>query len=252
MNYIFIFFIGSVFGSFFYTLSVRYIDGSFNKNIFNALFSSSRCQVCGQRINPLYLIPVIGFFLTKTKCDKCGAKIPVIYLLMEIFYGSVALILSLKFGYNLYSASVFMILGISVLISVIDIKIQVIPNVLVLFFIVSILYPVILNNSLKDTLYGLIFMAVFFVIVLLVFPGSFGGGDLKFAASIGLLLGLEMSIVALEAALITGSLAGIIYAIIKRKGLRIKMPFAPFLTAGMFVSLFYGRDILLVYYNLVF
>lgn len=250
MDYIFIFFTGSVFGSFFYTLSARYIDGSFKKSVLKALFSSSRCPACGQRINTIYLIPVIGFFLTRGVCSKCGVKISKEYLFAELLYGALALVLSLQFGRNLYAVSVFIITGISILISVIDIKIRIIPNVLVLFFAVSALYPVIINNSLKNTIYGIIFMALFFIVVLFIFPGSFGGGDLKFASSIGFLLGLEMSVVALEIALVTGSLAGIIYAIIKRKGLRIKMPFAPFLALGMFISLLFGREIILIYYNL--
>jgi len=112
------------------------------------------------------------------------------------------------------------------------------------------IYPVIIESTLKDHLYGALLMGAFFLVVLLLFPGGFGGGDMKYAIIIGFLLGLEMSIVALEVALVSGSLTGVAYALIKRSGLRIKIPFAPFLTLGLVVSLFWGRHVLLVYYGM--
>jgi len=68
----------------------------------------------------------------------------------------------------------------------------------------------------------------------------------------GFLLGFEFSIVALETALITGSVIGIFYALKTKSGLRIKFPFAPFLAAGLVVAFFFGRDILLLYYRVIY
>jgi leader peptidase (prepilin peptidase)/N-methyltransferase len=94
-------------------------------------------------------------------------------------------------------------------------------------------------------------MFAFFALILLAFPGGFGGGDLKFASAIGLFCGWELSIVAVEAALISGAVAGAAYAAITRKGLRIRFPFAPFLALGFGVAVLYGRDIILLYKNLI-
>jgi leader peptidase (prepilin peptidase)/N-methyltransferase len=77
---------------------------------------------------------------------------------------------------------------------------------------------------------------------MLLFPGGFGGGDLKYAAAIGFFIGWELSIVAVETALVTGALAGTVYALLTRKGLRIRFPFAPFLALGFAVAVLYGRD----------
>jgi leader peptidase (prepilin peptidase)/N-methyltransferase len=250
--YPFIFFTGSLFGSFFYTLAVRYINESFKRDKLNALFSFSKCPVCGYKINPLHLIPVLGYLLLRGKCGRCGSPISKIYPLAEILYGALAFVIYSAFGQSLYTAVIFLIIGLSISISVIDIRIQIIPDSFVLIFFLLSIYPVMLNDSLKDNLYGLLLMGAFFIIVLLIFPGSFGGGDVKFALSIGILLGLESSIVALETALIAGSLIGIIYAIRFKRGLRSKIPFAPFLTFGLLVSLLYGREILSVYYRIVY
>ena len=87
---------------------------------------------------------------------------------------------------------------------------------------------------------------------MLIFPGAFGGGDLKFFAASGFFFGLEESVVLLEVALITGAVIGSLWGIMKKKGLRVKIPFAPFIAWGIVVTIFFGRHILLWYYTLIY
>ena len=153
MYYFAIFIIGTLFGSFFYTLSVRFINGTVERNAFNALFSVSKCPACGEKINPVFLIPILGYFLTGRKCRKCGSDISGIYPAIEVLYGLLALIIYYRFGQNFYSAVIFLLIGISIAISIIDIKTKIIPNSLVIAFFLLSIYPVILNDSLKNNLY---------------------------------------------------------------------------------------------------
>ncbi|MCU0821870.1 MAG: prepilin peptidase [Spirochaetes bacterium] len=249
---LFIFFFGTLFGSFFHTLSIRFINGSFRENKYEALFSRSKCPACGTSINPLYLIPIIGYIILKGRCGNCKNRISVLYPVLEIFYGFLLLLITSKNGINPYAFCIFITAGIGIVISQIDLKTFLIPNSLLLIFLIFSIYPIIINHSYLDNLYGMLFMALFFIIILLIFPGSFGGGDVKFAAVIGVLLGLELSVLALETALVTGSIAGIIYAVKTGRGLKSKIPFAPFLTFGLLVSIIYGREIVLVYYRILF
>lgn len=250
--HIIIFFFGAIFGSFFYTLAIRYINGSIKRDRIKALFSTSRCPGCGHRIGALHLIPIFGFFFACGRCKKCGQKISPLYPLFEILYGFLAVLIYNEYGENSTSLLLFLIAGTAVTIALIDLKSLTIPDSLLLTILILSVYPVIQSGSLLDNLYGLLFMAAFFIIILLIFPGSFGGGDVKYAAVIGALLGFELSVVALETGLITGSVAGIIYALKTRKGFRSKIPFAPFLTAGLIIALLYGRDITLIYYRVLF
>jgi prepilin signal peptidase PulO-like enzyme (type II secretory pathway) len=126
-----------------------------------------------------------------------------------------------------------------------------IPDVFIVIFFILTVYPVIMNSNIKDNLLGFGIMAAAFLIILLIFPGSFGGGDLKYAAAIGFFLGLDLAIIALETALISGALFGIIYALIKRTGLKIKIPFAPFLTIGAITAVYLGKDIIILYFNFI-
>jgi len=85
-----------------------------------------------------------------------------------------------------------------------------------------------------------------------IFPGAFGGGDLKLYAAAGFLLGLEMSIVLLEVSLISGAVFGIVWAAFKGWSFRIRIPFAPFIAAGIIITLLFGNTIILFYYRNVY
>ncbi|MBP7737254.1 MAG: prepilin peptidase [Spirochaetes bacterium] len=239
-------------GSFFYTLALRYADGSMTENPKAALFSRSRCPHCQSSIGPIHLIPILGYMIQKGKCRNCEGKISPIYPAMEILYGLIASLFAWKIGMTIYSLNLYLLAGIALCIAVIDIKSLIIPDSLVIAFVMLSIYPIVLNYNIADNLFGLLALFSFFIIILLLFPGSFGGGDLKFGSAIGLLTGLEMSIIVLEVSLVSGAIIGIIYALKTRKSLRTKIPFAPFLSLGLTVSLLYGRDILLIYYRILF
>jgi leader peptidase (prepilin peptidase) / N-methyltransferase len=72
----------------------------------------------------------------------------------------------------------------------------------------------------------------------------------KLAAALGFTTGLELLPVFLETALVSGAMAGIIYGVATKKGLRSMMPFGPFLILAMVVTLTFGQEMLLYYMSL--
>jgi prepilin signal peptidase PulO-like enzyme (type II secretory pathway) len=246
------FIIGMFAGSFFYTLALRFARGEIREKTLRALFSRSRCPSCNMTINPLHLVPVIGFFLLKGRCGKCGSSISFWYPVSEITYGALAALFASRLGVSAYSIDIFLLAGTAVCISIVDLKTLSIPNSLVIAIAALSAYPIFLNGDIADNLYGFAALFAVFIVILLVFPGSFGAGDVKLASVIGLVSGLELSIVILEIALVTGAVSGVLYAVMKKKSLRSKIPFAPFLAVGLIVSFLYGREILLFYYRLIY
>ena len=256
-----LFFTGSLFGSFFYTLALRYSDGRIRKDPLRALISRSSCPACHASLGVIDLVPVIGFLVRRGRCAHCGERISWLYPTAEIFCGLLIIPVSMKFPVTsggavsplllIHSASMYLILCLGVAISVIDVKSMTIPPPLTIATGILSVYPALREGMVKENLYGFLLMLVFFAVILLIFPGSFGGGDLQYASVLGFLFGLELSVVLLEVSLISGALSGIIYAISTRKGFRARIPFAPFLVFGMIVTLFYGREILLVYYGII-
>lgn len=246
------FLFGTLWGSFFYTLAIRYTDGSMAAKPLEGLFSRSRCPACRNEISPIMLIPIFGYIIQKGKCRNCGNTIPVWYPAMEILYGAMAALFAWNTGVSFYAFNIYILASIALCIAIIDVNTLTIPDSLIIAFVLLSAYPVILNYNIRDNLFGMLALFAVFMIILLLFPGSFGGGDVKLASAIGFLSGLEQSIVVLEISLVTGALVGIIYALKTKKGLRTKIPFAPFLAVGLIISLLYGRDILLVYFRVLY
>lgn len=245
------FFIGSIWGSFFHTLALRELSGELKANPLKSLFSRSKCPKCGVPINPLFMIPVAGYFFSLGRCRACGEKISPSYPAFELIHGLIAFAAVNAGGIAVTSVIAYFILACALTASWIDIESMTIPDYLSGAILLLGVYPAIAGSALLDSFIGLAFMAAVFIVILLIFPGSFGGGDLKFAAACGFFLGREMSVVMLEAALISGSIAGIIYAVAAKKGFRSKIPFGPFLAAGLFTAHFFGGDIVLLYYGLI-
>jgi leader peptidase (prepilin peptidase)/N-methyltransferase len=244
--------LGTFWGSFFYTLALRYAGGEMRKAPLKALFSRSRCPSCYGAISPLLLVPLAGYLALRGRCASCGVRISPLYPASELLYGAMAALFAWKLGAGTLTFSLYLLAALSVAIALIDAMTLTIPDSLVIAFAVLSIYPVILNYNFLDNLFGLLALFALFIVILLVFPGSFGGGDVKFAAAIGFLCGLELSLVVLEVSLVSGALIGAVYALTTKKGLRTKIPFAPFLSLGLIVSLLYGRDILLIYYRILY
>jgi len=244
-----IFIAGTFAGSFFYTLALRYASGMMSQSPVKALFSRSKCPHCGKDIGIAGLIPVAGYFIIHGKCTKCREKVSLSYPLMEITFGLLAVAVAFFHGRGILSVNIYLICALCLCIAIIDVKSMVIPPSLVILFILLSVYPVLMHGNIMDNVFGFAILTVFFLLMLLVFPGAFGGGDIKLYAAAGFLLGLEMSIVLLEVSLITGAVFGVAFALIKGRNFRIKIPFAPFITAGIIITLLFGDTILLVYYR---
>jgi leader peptidase (prepilin peptidase)/N-methyltransferase len=248
--YLFAFLFGASWGSFLYTFIIRYTNGTYAKNPFHALTYPSHCPYCKQKIKPMYLIPVFGFFLIKGRCSECGKPVSFLYLLAEIACGCVA-IASIYFFSVAIATVNFILITTSICIAIIDFITMEIPN-----FLVGIIFVTGIIVSFLDSLWfahiqGLVLMVAVFIVPLILVKGGFGGGDVKFAGAIGFTLGLQETIVALEIALVTGALYGIGYAVFKSKTLKAHIPFGPFLTLGYITALLFGEDIIQLYYSLL-
>lgn len=80
---------------------------------------------------------------------------------------------------------------------------------------------------------------------------AMGGGDIKLAAFMGLLLGWKLLLAAFAIAITTGGLLAAIMLLVKRysgdyeKGL--KLQFGPFLAIGTYISIFFGHQLIAWY-----
>jgi prepilin signal peptidase PulO-like enzyme (type II secretory pathway) len=72
---------------------------------------------------------------------------------------------------------------------------------------------------------------------------AMGGGDIKLAFAMGLILGAQATAVGLLVAFNVAAIVGVALIVSKRKGRRDQIPFGPYLVGGTIVAYLYGREI---------
>ena len=168
------------------------------KNISIAL-PRSRCPSCNSQIAAWDNIPVVSYLLLKGKCRKCTTSISILYPIVEVVTA-----LLILFGFIKFSASwkfvIFCILSPAlVMITLVDIKHKIIPNIITLPGIVFGLIAGSYLVGLKDSSIGLLLGGGTFLIISEIYywlRGSIGmgGGDIKLIAAVGALLGWQQVI----------------------------------------------------------
>lgn len=77
-----------------------------------------------------------------------------------------------------------------------------------------------------------------------------GFGDVKLGFIIGFLLGLKAGLISLYLAFILGAIFGLFLIISKKKKLKSKIAFGPFLVLGMLIIMFWKDTIFLLLNNI--
>ena len=123
---------------------------------------------------------------------------------------------------------------------VLDIKYKQIPGMLISVAIVVFIFLGVMQDKLPDYLvYINFFIGYAYIYVLFVVSkGKIGLGDAKISALIALVLGLKLWIWALLFASMFGIIYGTIFIKLKLLNVDSKIPFAPFLSLGCYLSLF--------------
>lgn len=243
-NYFYSFVVGAVFGSFFNVLIYRLPQD------ISLIKPGSFCPKCKKPIRWYHNIPLVSFMLLGGRCSSCRAAISFQYPAVELISGLVFLYTYHRFHFS--GQAIFYVLFFSVLIVIsgIDFKHQVIPNVLSM--------PGILLGLIFQLLAGSILMAavgaVFgggLILLVRVFGGLayrkevMGMGDVYLTAMIGAFLGFPNILLAILVGAISGSVFGVIYLIGTRRHRESPIPFGPFLSFGGMVTALFHEPIII-------
>lgn len=139
------------------------------------------------------------------------------------------------------------IASVLIAIAVIDIENQIIPDELVWFGLGVLLtwYLAVSSQQLFVYLLSGFSVAVFLLIINLITKGKgMGLGDVKLAIFIGSMFSFRQTLVWLLISFVVGALIGIFLIVLKKKDLKAKVPFAPFLIAGFFIVVFLGNSLI--------
>lgn len=208
----------------------------------------SYCDVCQHNLRPLDLIPLLSYLYLRGRCHYCGASIPYRLPLVEGITGLIFLLLWNHYGLSIELPLAMLFASLFIVIVVIDIERHLVLNRVVypaiaLAFLVPILMPgyEILPAVIGGAIgFGILMPLAFF------FPSAMGMGDVKLATLIGLLVGFPQVFVAVLTGFVIGGVVAGILLVAKLKRRKDPVPLAPFLTAGLITTVFYGEEMLIL------
>ena len=109
---IFMFFLGTIFGSFLNVCIGRWPEG------LSVVKPRSRCPKCGHQIKAGENIPIVSWLMLRGRCSACGAPISIQYPVVELLVGLLWLGAFLQFGmtFTAFRVAVFatVLLGIGI------------------------------------------------------------------------------------------------------------------------------------------
>lgn len=218
----------------------------------------SSCPHCRERIRFYDNLPVISYLILLGKCRKCHQKISIQYPLVELITGLLSVSLVIKHGISVHSVLFLLFCTSLVVISFIDLRHQIIPDVISLPGIVIGMAFSIFSGYIPwlDSLIGILAGGGSLYLIAVAFERltgkeGMGGGDVKLLAMIGAWMGWK----ALPFIILFSSLVGIILGggslLLSRQGLQAKIPFGPFLALGALAYFFFGKELMVWYYRIL-
>lgn len=238
MDYICLFIIGTMVESFIETVAYRQIRKE------NFITGRSHCEHCYGQLQWYELLPVISYILLKGKCRYCHRTIAWYHPLLEIMGGCLMVLCYQRYGVSWQMFLIAVICFDLCLIAYIDIKEMLIYHREVLIFLFCTLM-IKANMKIDVTwLFDIALVSVMMILMNIMISGSFGGGDIEVMMISGLLLGWQKNVIAIMiAVLLAGAYSGYLLSF-KKISYHDHIPFGPFMTAGIILSLFYGQHIL--------
>ena len=211
---------------------------------------ASACMNCGHELSWYENVPVVSWLVLRGRCKSCGTRIGAVYPAVELLTALLIAGSFLAFGWSGKSFVAALFCATLVTISATDISHRIVPNVIVLPAALIVLAAMSALEPSVEWAVGAFGAALFLFLAALAYPKGMGMGDVKLALLLGAMLGRVVPV-----ALMLGMLAALVPAAVLfvRHGSaarKMAIPFAPFLSLGGVVGLFFGDDLLDAYLTL--
>lgn len=271
MVYLFLIVFGLALGSFTNALAWRVYQQSTTKNKaklkkLSVTKGRSMCVYCNHELSARDLVPVLSWIFLKGKCRYCKKSISYEYPLVEILY-TVSLLVSyiywpldLPLWQNVVLQLLWaIILIISFALASIDVKYQLLPTKFVYSYglltlcIVALLSvfkadaSILLHGILGATLLG----GAFWLLYQFSSGRWIGGGDVRFLAVMGLLLGLVKGLLALILSSYLATLVIMVMILTGKYKPKMRIPFGPFLLLATSITFLFGQNVIDIYLRIV-
>lgn len=215
----------------------------------------SHCTNCGRVLHAWELVPCVSYIVLHGHCAGCKSRIPARDFLVEVIGGAAFIGCGIRYGcgslglLSLQGTVMFLYLGILLVVALIDWDTQIIYDRFHIFILILAIANIWLvpEHGILDRLAGALIISVPMLVLALVIPGAFGGGDIKLMAVSGAFLGIGAVICAMFFGLLTGGAYGTWMLKTKKLGRKDAFAFGPFLAFGLALSALYGDQIVAWY-----
>ena len=234
---LFFFIIGLFFGFFFCCVGLRLVKGiSFVKG-------HSKCDCCQHELKAKDLVPVFSYLYLRGKCRYCHKKISSLSTFIELFTALLFALSYYSFGFSLDLVLALLLVSMAMIIFSSDLTYLIIPDEVIIFFSITLVIVQFLRLGFGEGLLALVSGIVFFLFMFFLMKlgnhlfkkESLGGGDVKLAFIIGLVLDPFLCLVTIFLASLI-ALPISLYLLFKNK--EHVIPFGPFILIGFFIIFF--------------
>lgn len=259
----FFFIFGTVIGSFLNVCIARIPAGE------SLIYPPSHCPGCKSKIKPQHNIPLLSYFILKGKCADCSSRISIQYPIVELSSGLLTFFLFTRYGISLEFFGYLILTMSLIVITLIDLKYMIIPNIIsipgialgLLFnllrtdwqtltqLIASInlynFFRIIGEIPLVNSVTGIIFGGGIFLLVAYLYKiirkmDGLGMGDVKLLAMLGAFLGSGAVFFIIFVSSLLGTLVGVSYIVYKKGDMKYAIPYGPFLSLSAVIYIFTG------------
>jgi len=247
--YSLLFLLGISFGSFLNAWEWRIHS---EKSISNG---RSKCPTCDKTLKWYDNIPIVSFIFLRGKCWHCKKDISWQYPAVELVTGISFIFVGWFHQFDplliFRDCAIFFLLLFTF---VYDFKYQLILDRMTLapagiLFAISLLFG---WHQWTSMLLGAVIGGGFFLAQFVLSKGKWiGGGDIRLGVFMGVILGWQLTLLALFLAYILGATVGVGLIASKKKKLASKVPFGTYLTIATFVAMFWGPKIISWYLGLI-
>ena len=264
MELLFAFILGTLIGSFINVLILRIPKDE------SVVFGSSHCTSCGTSLKPWHNIPLLSWIVLRGKCSFCKTKISSQYPIVELISGLIFLALSDKFGSSLPVLFIALSFLMLLALSMIDFKYKMVPDSINLLAIVFAIFGAwsiggVFSNFQNALLFAGGFTLLRFSLSYILtssahrhakktatswtknyhtypFIEAMGEGDIMVAATMGALLGIPLTLVAIFLSAVLALPVMLMLRDASPEEQRV--PFVPFLALATFIVYIYDTPIL--------
>ena len=224
---------------------------------YNLMLPRSHCPHCQHPLRARENIPLLSYLLLRGKCSQCKTAISLRYPATELTCGVLSAFVAWHFGFSPQTGWMLLLTWGLLGICLIDLKHQIVPDVLVLplLWLGLLLNTANTFTNLTQAVWGaalgyLCLWCIFWLFKLFTGKDGMGYGDFKLLALFGAWGGMAVLPLTIVLSSLLGAIVGLSLLALRRAHSSTAIPFAPYLAIAGWIALLWGGQITDFYWQL--